>query len=45
MVQEKKNKRPYTTNGSFGETINKFQDCDIKNIKTLQRKQNLKTVK
>ena len=35
----------YTLNDSFGETINKFQDCNIKNnIKTLEIK-NIKTSK
>ena len=31
-----------TTNGSFGETINKFQACQVKKIRTLKRKKKKK---
>ena len=39
MVLTRTKSTCYNTNSFFGETINKFQDCNIKkNIRTFERK-------
>ena len=36
LIRTKRNR--LTVNAPFGEIINKFQDCNIKNVRTLERK-------
>ena len=39
MVLKRTENTRYNTDRSFGENINKFQDWNIKNVRTLERKQ------